>query len=216
MFATITPVAPHTGRPRPVAAVTARPPRRRIATHQTVDEAYEMRLLAEVARWDDQAAFEEIYARHSAAVMRAAQRVCRDTCVAEEIVQQTFTALWVRAERLVDKSVRLRPWLTTVARNAAIDHLRGERYAEPIATAEAIASTAPSPLDLALFAQSAGELALAVAELSGDQRAAINAVYIAGMTYVAAADALGEPVGTIKSRVRLALGHLRARLGAGR
>jgi RNA polymerase sigma-70 factor (ECF subfamily) len=133
--------------------------------------------------------------------------------MAEEIVQQTFTALWVRAERLVDKSVRLRPWLTTVARNAAIDHLRGERYADPIATVEDIASDAASPLDLALFAESAAELAQAVAELSADQRAAIDAVYVQGLTYVAAAAALGEPVGTIKSRVRLALCRLRTRLG---
>lgn len=213
MFATITPVAPHPRRPRPVAAVTARPPRRRI-THQTVDEAYEMRLLAEVARWDDQRAFEEIYARHSAAVMRVARRVCRDARAAEEIVQQTFTALWVRAERLVEKSVRLRPWLTTVARNAAIDHLRGERHADPIATAEEITSDDASPLELALFAEAAAELTQAVAELSADQRVAINAVYVEGMTYVAAAEALCEPVGTIKSRVRLALGHLRLRLCA--
>jgi len=126
MFAPISDRVSQTDCSHLAAAAPVRP-QRRYAIPQTIDEAYEMRLLAEVARWDDQAAFEELYNRHHAVVARAAQQVCRDAEVTREITQHTFTALWVRAERLVNKSVRLRPWLTTVARNAAIDHVRAER-----------------------------------------------------------------------------------------
>jgi RNA polymerase sigma-70 factor (ECF subfamily) len=210
MFANVTPFAPQAGRSAPPAAT--KPRRHRFTATQTVDEAYEMRLLAEVARWDDQAAFEEIYDRHHAAVGRVALQICCDAASAEDIVQQTFTALWIRAERLVDKSVRLRPWLTTVARNAAIDHLRGHQPAHAIALAIDVPSSAPTPERAALAQDAKAELTRAIATLPAGQRAAVQLVYLADMTYAAAAQTLGEPIGTIKSRVRLALGHLRERL----
>jgi len=191
----------------------SRPPRtrRRFSTAPNLDEAYELRLLAEIAHWGDQAAFEELYARHVAAVNRVAFGVCRNAAVADEIVQHTFTALWVRAQRLVDKTVRLRPWLTTVARNAAIDHARGQRPTDSIEAAERVSSGPLPDADL-LQSEAHAELAAALAVLSAKQRAAIELIYFAGLSYQAAGDALGEPVGTIKSRVRLALGHLRGHL----
>ena len=196
---------------RPAAAVSVRS-QRPYAVPQTIDEAYELRLLAEVARWDDQAAFEELYHRHHAVVTRVAQQVCRDAEVAREITQHTFTALWVRAERLVNKSVRLRPWLTTVARNAAIDHVRADRPTVALCDATDSDASIASPEDLALSGVCNAELANAMTTLSPEQQAAIEKIYFCGLTYAAAADALGEPIGTIKSRIRLALGHLRERL----
>jgi RNA polymerase sigma-70 factor (ECF subfamily) len=198
---------------RALAAVPAstRPGRRPNQSH-TLEEAYEMRLLAQVVRCEDQSAFEEIYANHHAAVMRVARHVCRDAGGAEEIVQQTFTALWVRAARLLERSVRLRPWLTTVARNAAIDRLRAE---VPVTSIDEVAdspSCAISPEDSAVARDSKAALTAALATLSSEQRTAVELVYTAGLTYAAAADALGEPIGTIKSRVRLAIGHLRVQM----
>jgi RNA polymerase sigma-70 factor (ECF subfamily) len=210
MFANVTPFAPQTGRGAPAAAT--KPRRRCFTATQTVDEAYEMRLLGEVARWDDQAAFEEIYHRHRAAVARVALQICRDAASAEDVVQQTFTALWIRAERLIDKSVRLRPWLTTVARNAAIDQLRGHQSSQTLALAIDIPTSLPTPERAALTQDANAELMRAIATLPAGQRAALELVYLADMTYAAAAQTLGEPVGTIKSRVRLAIGQLRERL----
>jgi RNA polymerase sigma-70 factor (ECF subfamily) len=189
----------------------ARAPRRFPAAPDT-EEAHELHLLAQVACWNDQAAFEQLYARHEAAVKRVAFGVCRSAQISEEIVQHTFTALWTRAQRLRDKSVRLRPWLTTVARNAAIDYLRGERLADSIEAAEQLASTDLPPDKAVLEKEAHAELAGALAALSDEQRAAVELVFFAGTTYRAAAAALGEPTGTVKSRVRLALGHLRERL----
>lgn len=211
MFAPISDSVSQTDCAHRAAAAPIRPPRR-YAIPQTIDEAYEMRLLAEVARWDDQAAFEELYNHHQAVVTRVAMQVCRDSEIAREIAQHTFTALWVRAERLVNRSVRLRPWLTTVARNAAIDHVRAGRATVALCEATDTDASVASPEDLALTGVCNAELAAAMATLSPEQQAAVEKIYFAGLTYQAAADALGEPVGTIKSRIRLALGHLRARL----
>lgn len=211
MLATVTPFVPQADRLRPTEPSKSR--RHRHVAPQTVAEAYELRLLAEVARWDDQAAFEEIYRRHRAAVARVALQICPDAASAEDIVQQTFAALWVRADRLIEKSVRLRPWLTTVARNAAIDGLRSHRGTVPIASTADVPTSAPTPEAAAVAAEAKATLAAALATLSTHQRAAIELVYFADLTYAAAAQKLGEPVGTIKSRVHLAMGHLRERLG---
>lgn len=176
-------------------------------------EAYDVKLLGQIARWDDQAAFEELYRRHVDAVMVTAMHVCRNKHIAEEIAQHAFSALWQRAERLAAKGVRLRPWLTTVARNAAIDYLRSASASvASLDEAKEQPSSAPSPESEALVRESSREVRAAVAELSPEQRHAIELVYFAGMTYQAAAEASGEPLGTIKSRVRLALAHLRSRL----
>ena len=191
----------------------ARSQRSPLPAPTSLAEAYDVRLLGQVARWDDQAAFEELYRRHIDAVTATALHVCRNKHVAEEIAQHAFSALWLRAERLAAKAVRLRPWLTTVARNAAIDHLRsGPASIGSLDEAKEQTSNAPSPESDAIAHESSRELLAAVAILSTEQRQAVELVYFAGMTYQAAADASGEPLGTIKSRVRLALGHLRSHL----
>jgi RNA polymerase sigma-70 factor (ECF subfamily) len=196
-----------------VALSTSRPRRFRLPVPASSAEAYDVKLLSQVARWDDQAAFEELYRRHIDAVTQTAMHVCRNKHVAEEIAQHAFSALWLRAERLATKAVRLRPWLTTVARNAAIDRFRSaSTSAGSLDEAKEQPSSAPIPEDEVLVHETENELRAAIAELSPEQRHAIELVYFAGMTYQAAADASGEPLGTIKSRVRLALGHLRLQL----
>jgi len=211
MVSTIASRSTQTLRTRAATSAPARSPYRSSAV-PTLEEAYERRLLGEVARWDDQAAFEELYARHHRSVEKTALQVCGDPGVAEEIVQQTFTALWIRADRLIDKSVRLRPWLTTVARNAAIDHVRAQRHVAALDDAAVLPSAMPTPEEAALAAADDAEFAAVLATLSAQQRAAVELIFGAGLTYAAAAEMLHEPIGTIKSRVHLAVGHLRARL----
>jgi RNA polymerase sigma factor (sigma-70 family) len=198
----------------PLTAISkARSQRSPLPAPASLAEAYDVKLLAQVSRWDDQAAFEELYRRHIDAVTATALHVCRNKHVAEEIAQHAFSALWLRAERLAAKTVRLRPWLTTVARNAAIDHLRsGTASIGSLDEAKEQPAIAPGPECEAIANESSSELLAAIAILSPEQRHALELVYFAGMTYQAAADASGEPLGTIKSRVRLALGHLRSHL----
>ena len=70
----------------------------------------------------------------------------------------------------------------------------------------------PTPEEAALAAADDAEFAAVLATLSAQQRAAVELIFGAGLTYAAAAEMLGEPIGTLKSRVHLAVGHLRARL----
>jgi RNA polymerase sigma factor (sigma-70 family) len=217
MFDTIASSSSEPAPGRLTAAPVSRLPRPSLPAPASPAEALDTRLLAEVAQWDDRAAFDELYRRHVDAVTLTALHVCHNKHVAEEIAQHTFSALWLRAERLASKAVRLRPWLTTVARNAAIDYLRsGSNLVGSLEEAKEQRSSAPDPADEALARESGRELRRAIAELSAEQRVAVELVYFGGMTYHAAAEATGEPLGTIKSRVRLALGHLRSRLGEAR
>jgi RNA polymerase sigma-70 factor (ECF subfamily) len=182
----------------------------RVSAPPTLAEAYDVRLLGEVARWDDQAAFESLYETHVDAVTRAALSICDDAGAAEDIAQQTFTALWIRAGRIAERSLRVRPWLCTVARNAALEYMRKEREA-PGGGAPAVASGA-GPEQLVFEAQTASELHGAIARLPLDQRRAVEMVYFSALSYAGAAEALGCPVQTVRSLVRRALVQLRERL----
>lgn len=179
----------------------------------SLEEAYDAGLLAELARWGDEAAFERIYLRHIETVKTVAMQVCHSTTIAEEVAQHAFMALWQRAEHLASRSVRLRPWLTTVARNAAIDYLRsGCAAVLPLADAPERVAEGLGPEGSALAGESSEELCRALATLSAEQREVIELVYFQEMTFQAVSEATGEPLGTVKSRVRLALKHLRARM----
>jgi RNA polymerase sigma-70 factor (ECF subfamily) len=177
------------------------------------EKARDEALLERVARWSDHAAFEAIYARHIGAVKAAAKQVCRNRATVDEIAQHSFMALWQRAERLAAKSVRLRPWLVTVARNAAIDYVRsGSAAAVPLDEAAALPAPEAGPESAVLEGESHEVLHAGLAALSPQQREVIELVYFGGLTYQAVADATGEPLGTVKSRVRLALKHLRVHM----
>jgi RNA polymerase sigma-70 factor (ECF subfamily) len=182
-----------------------------IATGRADDR--DARLLAAVANRGDSDAFEQLYARHIAAVINAALQVCRNHAIAEDIAQQTFKALWERAERLVSKTVRVRPWLTTVARNAAIDELRSRSASAAPLCEECDRPTSDGePEREALIAEATDELHAALRTLSAPQRDAVDMIYFHGMSYAAASRAAGVPSATLKSRIRLALAHLRAAL----
>jgi len=172
------------------------------------DESHDAALLAAVAL-GDAAAFEEVYLRHVRAVTAAAQRICVSASVAEEIAQRTFTKLWERAGRLASKSVRLRPWLCTVARNAAIDHLRSENAFVPLTAENADVFVSACPQDEAVMNALVADLGPALAALPVRQRGVIELHYFGGLSFPAIARQTGEPLETIKSRARLGLERLR-------
>jgi RNA polymerase sigma-70 factor (ECF subfamily) len=185
----------------------------RIPALPALEEAFDARLLGEVARWDDQAAFESLYETHVAAVTQAALSICDDAGVAEDIAQQAFIALWVRAGRIVERSVRVRPWLCTVARNAALDHVRKEHVVlGALDDATATLSSEAGPEQSALNAEASVELRCALAALSSEERVAVEMVYLGQASYRATADAIGRPQRTIRTLVRRAIRKLRAHL----
>lgn len=182
-----------------------------------------------------QAALGDLYDRYVDAVFAAASRLTSDRQMAEEVVQETFLALWNRAE-LFDPSVgSLAAWLHTIARNRTVDRLRaaGRRpNLIPLSSAAGDEEGDQVALDRLVGAGTViggasvgrgpeGELAAtelrevlrdALAELPEAERTAIVLAYREDLTQSEIAEKLGWPLGTVKTRTRRALLRLREAL----
>ncbi len=200
--------------------------------HAPGDEAA---LVREVAA-GSQDALAALYDRHVDAVFAAAIRLTSDRQVAEEVVQETFLALWNRAELFNPGTGSLAAWLHTIARNRTVDRLRaaGRRpNLVPISSASGNDENDTAALERIVAAGSVlggadlgpgpeGELAAselrdvirgALAELPENERTALVLAYSAEMTQSEIAERLGWPLGTVKTRTRRALLRLREVLG---
>jgi RNA polymerase sigma-70 factor (ECF subfamily) len=178
-----------------------------------------------------------LYDRHAALVYRAALRVTTDHAIAAEVVQETFLSLWNRAELFDRSRGALVAWLTTIARNRAIDQLRSARRHDRAVPFSTLGEDHDGPDDrpIAEWAISAGALIgsadpertpeaavaererrdcleRAIATLGSPERAVIQLAYGGGLTQTEIAERLEWPLGTVKTRTRRALQHLRARL----
>lgn len=191
-------------------------------------------LVREVAAGSE-AALGELYDRYVDAVHAAASRLTADRQVAEEVVQETFLALWNRAELYDPKLGSLAAWLHTIARNRTVDRLRaaGRRpNLIPLSSAAGNDEQNGAALDRLVSAGTViggadigagpeGELATAelqrllrdaVAGLPEDERTAIVLAYREDLSQSEIADRLGWPLGTVKTRTRRALLRLRSAL----
>ncbi len=191
-------------------------------------------LVREVAAGSE-AALGDLYDRYVDAVFAAASRLTSDRQVAEEVVQETFLALWNRAELFNPALGSLAAWLHTIARNRTVDRLRaaGRRpNLIPLSSAAGEDEQAGAALDRLVSAGTViggaavgrgpeGELAAAelqgilrdaLAELPDEERTAIVLAYREDLTQTEIAERLGWPLGTVKTRTRRALLRLREAL----
>jgi len=163
----------------------------------------------------DQGALAEAYRRHGGAVWGLARRVCRDAHIAEDVCQTVFVDLWARSERFDPSRGSLRSWLVTQAHARAVDLVRAEEARRRREANEA--RTAPAVTDLGSVLDTE-ELAAGVREavqaLPAAEREPILLAYFGGKTYREAAAMLGQPEGTVKSRIRAGLARLRLTLEA--
>jgi RNA polymerase sigma-70 factor, ECF subfamily len=182
------------------------------------------------------AALAELYDRHAAAVFRASFRLLGQRLEAEEVVQETFLALWNRAEQFDPGLGSLRAWLMTIARNRAIDRLRasgrqpsvvsfgmleddassrqesrGVALDRPELTADDDASDPERQAELATLRVTVRG---ALDTLPGGEREALVLAYFQGLTQQEIATRLEWPLGTVKTRTRRALRRLRLTLGS--
>lgn len=159
----------------------------------------------------DEAALGALYDRHGRLAFALALRVVGDPETAEEVVQEVFVAVWRRAAGYDAAKGSVKSWLLAAARNRAIDVLR-MRQARPRTTSfdDLPLISDDDPARAALAAVDATALRAAVAILPPDQRTAVELAYFAGLSYPEIAAQLGIPLGTVKSRLRLALERLRA------
>jgi RNA polymerase sigma-70 factor (ECF subfamily) len=161
----------------------------------------------------DAEALASLYDRYARLVYSLALRILEDTAEAEEVVQDVFSQAWTQASRYDAARAPVAAWLLMMARSRAIDRRRSRRAA-PVAAAELpdVRDEAPAPDAQALTAEQVTRLKRALGELPLAQRLAIELAYYGGMTQSEIADRLEQPIGTIKTRIRLGLRRLREAL----
>jgi RNA polymerase sigma-70 factor, ECF subfamily len=162
-------------------------------------------LLGAIGR-GSQAAFQACYERHAGRLMGYALRVTRDRALAEDLVQDVFTTLWLKASSYQPELGSPLAWLYQIARHKLVDRWRHQPPMD-----EAIRHELERPLREFVEADPALAMSLerAMAGLGPDQRRAVELACLGGYTHEEAAQALEVPLGTLKSRVRGALLHLR-------
>jgi RNA polymerase sigma-70 factor (ECF subfamily) len=172
-------------------------------------------LVVAIGRYE-QAALAEAYRRNAGAVFGLAKRLLDDRAQAEEIVQEVFLKLWNEPHRFDPERGSLRSFLLASTHGRSVDVLRSEGSRRRREERDA-RSTATAGYDLDL---EVGDLALAeavrtaLASLADDERHAIQLAYFGGRTYREVAEVLGQPEGTVKSRIRTGLRRMRTELAA--
>jgi RNA polymerase sigma-70 factor (ECF subfamily) len=174
-------------------------------------------LMARLARRDIKA-FEALYDRYGTLVYSTALRVVGDVQLAEDIAQEVFLRIWRRPDHYLPERGRFVTWLLSVARNGAVDQTRtrGRRRRHETAGDESARDLpADEGRDPALMAQLADErqkVRQALAGLPPEQRRVIETAYYGGYTQQEIATMLNQPLGTVKTRIRLGMQKLRVAL----
>jgi RNA polymerase sigma-70 factor, ECF subfamily len=162
-----------------------------------------------------QRALAEIYHRHGGQAFRLAERLLVDAKRAEDVVQDVFLQLWRDPESFDAERASLRTWLLLKTHGKAVDHIRAE--AARRGREERLLNDRTNngtDLDREIWDLTvADRVQQAVGELPEGERQAINLAYFGGHTYTEVAAVLGEPEGTVKSRIRKGLTTLRRSLG---
>lgn len=172
-----------------------------------VEGADDRDLLGSVARGSRES-FQQLYQRCAGRLLGYLLRWTQDRALAEDVVQDVFLSVWLKAAAYRPELGSPLSWMCTMARHKLVDRWRSR------APEGALSAGAPA---LERLAQADPTLALSVERalegLSGAQRQAVELACLGGYTHQEAAAALGVPLGTLKSRIRLALRQVRSHLG---
>lgn len=170
----------------------------------------------------DELAFAVLYDRYADLVYSASLRVLSDPQLAEDAAQDVFTRLWNQPRSFIPERGRFLSWLMSVTRNRAVDELRargrrrrreGGPLGEPDEAAEPLFASDPvDPQWSAELHEDQAAVRRALAALPGDQRLALELAYFGGLTQQEIATHLHEPLGTVKTRIRLGMQKLRRSL----
>jgi len=195
-----------------VQAVIRRRPRREAAIAQS--RGLMSDLLARIAKERDDAAFRELFETYAGRIRSFMLRMGADPGVADELTQETLFAVWRKADQYSADKGAAATWIFTIARNLRIDKLRRETPWQELP--DEVAAAIPSeevPVDEAIASAELQERVRRVlAELSREQREVVTLAYIDGLSHGQIAERLSLPLGTVKSRMRLAYQKVRAAL----
>ncbi len=178
---------------------------------EDVDDAELMRRIG-LRRQD---ALAEAYRRHSGAVYALALRITRNQTLAEDITQEIFVRLWNRWQSYDPDRGTLRSFLLAHTHGRSVDLIRSEssrRTREERETRQLVAAAGPTLEEEVVEMQMAEHVRGALASLKEAERSAIELAYFGGHSYREVAEILGEPEGTVKSRIRSGLKRLASSL----
>ena len=173
--------------------------------------AGEAALIARI-RAGDQGAMAVLYDRYSSVVYAVALRVLGDTGAAEDVLQDVFIQLWRHPEAFDASRGRMSAWLAVIARHRAIDALRKRRPSEELD--EVMVSVDADLENAADRSMAMDKVRKVLGLLPGEQRKALEMAFFEGLTHTEIAARTGEPLGTIKTRIRAALLSLRKAVAA--
>lgn len=180
--------------------------RMRVSGTQSPNHKDDAALIARI-RVGDQSAMADLYDRYSGVVYGVALRVLTSTAAAEDVVQEVFLQLWRNPQAFNADRGRLAPWLAVIARNRAIDLLRKRPPEDDID--ELPISTGTNLEDEASQKLVVDKVRGVLGGLPQDQRKALEMAFFEGMTHSEIAGKTGDPLGTVKTRIRSGLLALR-------
>ena len=202
--------APAASGPRPVPAPA------RASRPVVLRDSAELGVLRRMAAGDERA-LAELHDRWARSVHAAVLRLVGDPEAAEEIVEATFWQAWQQASRYEPARGAVSTWLITIGRSRALDLLRSRRRSREdlFVSTRALAEVAAPACDPALQAEAHERrrfVRLALSDLPPEQRQVLELSYFAGLSQSEIADRTGLPLGTVKTRSRLAMRKMRAKL----
>lgn len=163
-------------------------------------------------RRGDEGAMAELYDRFSAVVFSAALRVLSEASQAEDVLQEVFLQLWRNPSAFDANRGSLAAWLAVIARHRAIDHLRRRRPETDFE--EVVLSVDPGLDNQAVRSEAISRIRGVMESMSDEQRSAVEMAFFEGLTHTEIAEKTGEPLGTIKTRIRSALIAIRKALAS--
>src|SRR5207247_2133955 len=166
-------------------------------------------VVALIARSDEQA-LAELYDRFGRVAYGLALRILRDEALAEDAVQDAFLTAWQRADTFMPERAKASTWLLTLVHRRAVDLVRREERRRAESLGEGAEPASGGATDEAVWLRYERERVQgALKRLPDQQREALELAYYGGFTQSELADRLGQPVGTIKSRMFTGLSRLR-------
>jgi RNA polymerase sigma factor (sigma-70 family) len=171
------------------------------------------RLIATIARSGDREAFARLFDHFAPRVKGLLMRAGSSAELAEEVAQETLLTVWRKAALFDPAKASAGTWIATIARNLRIDIARRETRSRLSQVYEILDEEAPEQPDTMLSgAERDARVRAAMTDLSPDQYRVVELAFIEGFSHQDVAQRLAIPLGTVKSRLRLAMSHLRGRL----
>lgn len=163
----------------------------------------------------DQQAFAKLYDESSHLVYSVALRILGNDADAEEVTVDVYSQVWRTASKFSNDRGSVNAWLIMLARSRAIDRFRSRsrtRNEEPVEALLDLAGGGPDPEQASVLIQHGDRIRAALQSIAPEQREAIELAYFSGYTQSELAEHLGQPLGTVKTRIRLGMMKLKEQL----